>query len=49
MFSVIVVVISFMNFMMFFYNEDGSYVNISNYNFLVLYDEKVGEINENNN
>ena len=47
--SATVAAISSMNPMMPFYNEDGSYANISNYNPLALYDEKAGEINENNN
>ncbi|MCS2309689.1 TonB-dependent receptor [Phocaeicola vulgatus] len=47
--SATVATISSMNPMMPFYNEDGSYANISNYNPLALYDEKAGEINENNN
>ena len=47
--SATVAAISSMNPMMPFYNEAGSYANISNYNPLALYDEKAGEINENNN
>ena len=39
--SATVAAISSMNPMMPFYNEDGSYANISNYNPLALYDEKL--------